>query len=179
MPAYYDLWAQATGDPFWNRAAEAARAYLHKTAYPTTGLMPVRATFAGEMVAGWNAFQPEAYRAQINMALDKIWSEARQQDADDWNGKEADLLLAFFSKAGIDNYGTSYTLDGTLLNPMRENALVAVNGITGLIANGTIERSDYIDRVWGMQIPNGTPRYYQGIMYLTALLILSGQYIIL
>src|SRR5262249_35414051 len=128
MPAHYDLWAQATGDPFWTRAAAAARAYWKKTAYPTTGLMPVRATFDGAMVPGWNAYQPEAYRAQINMALDQIWSQGGLDSPYSWNRDEANLLLTFFTKANINLYGTSYTLDGTPVNPARENALVAVNG---------------------------------------------------
>ena len=37
LPGFYDLWAQATGDPFWNRAATAARAYWARVAYPKTG----------------------------------------------------------------------------------------------------------------------------------------------
>lgn len=175
IPAYYDLWAQATGDPFWTRAAVAARAYLQKTAYPTTGLMPVRATFAGEMVANWNAFQPESYRAQINMALDHIWSNANQKDPNDWNQTEADNLISFFTTQGIDLYGTSYTLDGTSINPAREPALVAVNGVTAGIGT-KIERSMYVEEVWDMPIPTGMARYYSGILYLTALLILGGQY---
>ena len=52
MPGYYDLWAQATGDPFWTAAAKAARDYWRRTANPTTGLTPVRATFAGVPVTG-------------------------------------------------------------------------------------------------------------------------------
>ena len=76
MPAYYDLWAQATGDPFWTGAATAARAYWQRSANPSTGLTPVRATFAGVPVAGSDNFQPEAYRAALNMTLDRIWSGA-------------------------------------------------------------------------------------------------------
>src|SRR5204863_3422773 len=97
MPAYYDLWWQATGDPFWTRAAAAARAYLKATAYPSTGLVPVRATFAGGTVTDWNSYQPESYRAQINMALDHGWSESNQQNTEDWNVKEANNVLKFFS----------------------------------------------------------------------------------
>ena len=37
MPGYYDLWAQATGDPFWTMAARAARDYWRRTANPTHG----------------------------------------------------------------------------------------------------------------------------------------------
>jgi oligosaccharide reducing-end xylanase len=178
MPAYYDLWAQATGDAFWTRAAAAARAYWQKTAYPTTGLMPVRATFAGEMVQDWNTFQPESYRAQINMALDQIWSQGGLDTPYTWNRKEANLLLAFFSKVGINMYGTSYTLDGTLINPARENALVAVNGVSAMLAT-SIDRAMYVNQVWNLPIPTLVPRYYQGILYLTSLLILSGQYQVL
>ncbi|HEY7376715.1 MAG TPA: glycosyl hydrolase family 8 [Polyangia bacterium] len=173
MPGHYDLWQQATGDAFWTRAAVASRDYWTKTAYPTTGLMPVRATFDGEMVPNWNAYQPEAYRAQINMALDQIWSKGGLGPG--WNRTEANLLLSFFTKAGINAYGTSYTLDGTPVNPARENALVAVNGVTAMLAD-TLDRSDYVDQVWALPIPTLVPRYYQGILYLTSLLILSGQY---
>ena len=173
MPGHYDLWAQATGDAFWTRAAVAAREYWTKTAYATTGLMPVRATFDGEMVPNWNAFQPEAYRAQINMALDQIWSKGMLGDG--WNRTEANSLLTFFTSKGIDSYGTSYTLDGTSVNPARENALVAVNGVTAMLGTN-IDRSDYVNQVWSLPIPTLVPRYYQGVLYLTSLLILSGQY---
>jgi oligosaccharide reducing-end xylanase len=179
MPAYYDLWAQATGDHFWTRAAAAARDYWKKTAYPTTGLMPVRATFAGDMVSNWNTYQPESYRAQINMALDQIWSQTGQTDGAQykWNLGEANLLLKFFTSLGT-MYGTSYTLDGTAINSAPEPALVATNGVTALIAD-QLNRSDYVDRVWNMPIPTGNARYYSGILYMTSLLILSGQYKVL
>ncbi|HMF40070.1 MAG TPA: glycosyl hydrolase family 8 [Polyangia bacterium] len=177
MPAYYDLWAQATGDSFWKRAAAAGRDYWKKTAYPTTGLMPVRATFDGGMVTDWNTFAPESYRAQVNMALDEVWSGANPQNAD-WNVQEAIKLLKFFTSQNIALYGTSYTLDGTPINSMRENALVAANGISAMIATN-IDRADYVEAVYDMAIPTGVPRYYAGILYLTALLILSGQYQVL
>ena len=95
----------------------------------------VRATFAGDMVSNWNTFQPESYRAQINMALDQIWSQTGQTDGAQyrWNLGEANLLLKFFTSAGIATYGTSYTLDGTVINPARELALVATNGVSGSI----------------------------------------------
>ncbi len=34
MPAYYDLWAQATGDPFWTQAAAAAPQLLEEVGAP-------------------------------------------------------------------------------------------------------------------------------------------------
>jgi oligosaccharide reducing-end xylanase len=170
MPAYYDLWEQATGDSFWTRAAAAARAYWRKTAYPNTGLMPVRATFSGGVVTNWNTFQPESYRAQFNIALDQIWSKGSQ-----WNVDEANSLLKFFTTQGINTYGESYTLDGTPIDMTRENGLVAANGVTAMIATN-IDRADYVNALWNLPTPNLVPRYYAGILDLTALLILGGQY---
>jgi len=170
MPAYYDLWEQATGDPFWSRAAASARDYWQKSAHPMTGLTPVRATFDGRALPGSDAFLPESYRAQVSMTLDQIW-----RGGNDWTVQEANRLLAFFSMQGIDAYGTSYTLPGMAINLLRDNALVAVNGVTAAIAT-TPNRTMYMDEAWNVQIPMGVARYYDGILDLTALLILSGQY---
>jgi oligosaccharide reducing-end xylanase len=175
MPAFYDLWAQATGDAFWTRAAAAARDYWMRTANPTTGLTPVRATFAGEPVHPWDNFLAEAYRAQVNMTLDHIWTTA---GANEWEVTEANLLLGFFSGQGIDDYNATFTLDGVPLDLMRDNALVACNGVTAMIATKPLDRADYVAAVWALPPPVGMSRYYSGIMGLTAVLMLSGQYII-
>jgi oligosaccharide reducing-end xylanase len=172
MPAYYDLWREATDDPFWTRAAVAARGYWKRTAHPVTGLTPVRATFAGAPVAYWDNFDSESYRVQLNMGLDWAWTKGAK---DAWEGGEADLLLKFFSEKGINVYGAAYTLAGDPIDPMRDFALVAVNGITGMVSSN-IDRGSYVTAVWDMPIPTGPARYYSGILYLTALLILSGQY---
>jgi oligosaccharide reducing-end xylanase len=176
MPAYYDLWAQATGDPFWTRAAVAARAYLQRSADPNTGLIPVKWTFAGESVDYWDKYLAESYRAQINMALDQIWTTG---EPDEWEVDEANLLLAFFSHNNMQaTYGATFTLDGTALDPMRDNALIAVNGVTAMIATKPLDRATYVNDAWNLQTLTGTARYYAGIMGLTSVLILSGQYIV-
>jgi len=173
MPAYYDLWAQATGDPFWTRAAAAARSYWKKSAHPMTGLMPVRATFDGEPDAYWDMFDSEAYRAHVNMALDWAWAKGEK---DDWEVEEAKNLLAFFTSKGRETYGSAYSLDGTeVIDSLRDLALIAVNGTTAMVAGGA--GSDfYLNAVWDMSTQTGLARYYSGILHLTALLILSGQY---
>ncbi len=170
MPGYYTLWAQATGDPFWTAAAEAARGYWRRTAdpNPTTGLMPVRATFAGVPVAGSDVFQSEAFRAQIGMALDRIWV-----GDDGWSPGESDRLLGFFASQG-PGYGMSFTLDGTtVLNPTHDPALVAANGISAAIA--TTAHTSFVDEVWSMPVPDSANRYFAGLLYLVALLVLGGQ----
>ncbi|WP_437730788.1 glycosyl hydrolase family 8 [Sorangium sp. So ce1335] len=172
MPAYYELWAQATGDPFWSEAAASARAYWKLVAHPRTGLMPVRADFDGKPLPGSDDFGAEAYRTPLNMALDHVWF-----GVDPWQVEEADRLLAFFSEQGIDTYGGAYTLDGEASSePMtREAALIVMNGVTGLVAQNE-ERAEFIEAAWSMPPSVGMPRYYSGLLQLLSLLTLSGQF---
>jgi oligosaccharide reducing-end xylanase len=171
MPAYYDLWAYAVDDPFWTRAARAAREYWKASAHPMTGLMPVRADFDGTPDPNWSNFDSESYRAHFNMALDQIWGEG-----DPWEVAEAEKLLSFFAgQGGSNNFGTAYKLDGTLVDPLPDVALVAANGVIALIAGG-LGNDPFIEEVWGLSTPVGQGRYYSGILGLTAVLILSGQY---
>jgi oligosaccharide reducing-end xylanase len=172
MPAYYDLWAQATGDPFWTAAATAGRTYWQRTSHPVTGLIPMRAAFTGAPIAGADTFQAEAYRGQINMVLDQIWSRA---GGDPWIVDESDRLLRFFVAQGIDTYGASYTIDGTtVLSPSHDASLVISNGVSGLTATAPA-RVAFIQAVWDLDIPSGFSRYYPGILDLVGLLALGGQ----
>ncbi|HEY3594467.1 MAG TPA: glycosyl hydrolase family 8 [Polyangiaceae bacterium] len=171
MPAYYELWAQATGDAFWKDAAAAGRAYWQKTANATTGFMPTRATFDGTPVAGYDVFEPEGYRTQLNMVLDRIFG-----GSDTWAIDESNRLLTFFATQGIDQYGNVYSLDGlTEIGILHDDSLVAVNGATALVATADT-RFDFIDAAWNVSVPTMAPRYYSGLLDLLMLLILSGQY---
>jgi oligosaccharide reducing-end xylanase len=111
------------------------------------------------------------------MALDEDWSMSGPLSVERWNVQEANRILTFFTSLG-PNYGTSYTLDGTPVKPAPETALVAVNGVSAMIAT-KIDRSNYVNQVWGMITATGLPRYYEGILQLTALLILGGRYQVL
>ena len=168
MPGYYDLWAQATGDSFWTRAAAAARAYWQRSAHPTTGLTPLRAKLAdGSPEVYFERFGPESYRTQINMTIDRIWS-----GGNDWEVAEANNLLQFFFAHGI---GTSYMIDGSAPMGPKDPALVVVTGVNAMIGTDS-SRIGFMNGVWDLVLPTGMPRYYSGIMDMTALLIMSGQY---
>jgi oligosaccharide reducing-end xylanase len=171
MPAYYALWAQATGDGFWSQAASAARAHWKKVAHPATGLFPLRATFDGTPVDGFDYFGPEVYRVQINMTLDRIWG-----GSDTWPVDESNRLLQFFASKGLQTYGKSFSLDGTTtLEQAHEPSLVVTNGASAAIATVPQARA-FINDVWTLQTPTGNGRYYTGILELLSLLILGGQF---
>ena len=170
MPAYYDLWAVATTDQFWKRAASAGRDYWKRSADVTTGLMPVRAYFDGKPASYWETFDAESYRAHISMALDQIWGTG-----DPWEIDEATLLLEFFKDQAISAPPAAYKLDGTVVDDQPDLGLVAANGVTALIADH-LRQAEFVEAVWDLPTPTGPARYYAGILDLTALLILSGQY---
>jgi oligosaccharide reducing-end xylanase len=173
IPAYYELWAQATGDAFWSQAADAGRAYLRLVPNATTALTPVRAYLSTGLPvtgAGWDAFRPEAYRTHVNLALDGIWFRG-----DPWVVETSDRLLGFFWEQGIATYGTSYTLDGMVLDPAHEIALVAANGAAATVATRS-ERTGFIQAAWDLETPVGPARYYPGLLDLVALLLLSGRF---
>jgi oligosaccharide reducing-end xylanase len=172
IPAYYALWAQATGDAFWSQAADAAREYTKRVSHPTTGLVPVRAYLDGSPVtgSGWDTFRHEAYRSEINLALDGIWFAG-----DPWVVETSNRVVGFFSGQGIDTYGKAYSLDGTVLERERETALVAANGaLAGIATRG--ERVGFIQAVWDMPTPSGGARYYAGMLHLLSLLVLGGRF---
>ena len=176
MPAYYDLWAQATDDPFWTRAAAAARNYWQQSAHPTTGLMPVRATLSdGKPDASLGIFDSEAYRAHVNMALDSAWARGAKDAWEVARGESpADVLHQ--QRNGDLRRGV---LDRRheVIDSSRDFALIAANGIIAMVADRP-GKDAYMNAVWEMSTPTGPARYYSGILYLTALLILSGQYIV-
>jgi hypothetical protein len=78
---------------------------------------------------------------------------------------------------GIDDTCGTFSLDGSsCIDPDRAvQALIVVNGLTALVATVAVREAS-IQAVWDMEIPTGSDRYYAGILYLTGLLVLGGQY---
>lgn len=173
MPAFYELWYQATGNAFFDSAATAARSFFLNVADQTTGLMPLRAYFDATPVPGSDTFSTEAYRAFPNLVLDEIWRGTTQ-----WT-VNFNRVLAFFLSQGFDKYGSAYELDGTVVSTDHEIALVLVNGITASKATSSgvsdSDRRRFVQAVWNQDTPTGEYRYYQGIMQLFALCVLSGK----
>jgi oligosaccharide reducing-end xylanase len=172
MPAYYELWAQATGDDFFRQAAQAGREYWKVAVHTSNGLIPMRSHFDGSPIMGSNYFGPEAYRTQLNMTLDQIWF-----GSEPWEVEEADRLLTFFVGEGINSYGQIYGIEsGSCMNNCaREQGLVSMNGVSALIATHA-QRTAFIQMVWDQAPLSGAPRYYSGLLHLLALITLSGQY---
>lgn len=174
MPAAYWYWGKATGMPFWSSVENASRELLWNSAHPMTGLWPMRSYFDGATVDGSSGFTQQAYRTQLNLALDALWGTATQKQTE-----LAAHLARFFGLPITEGktYGGTFETDGTVVDSSPAQALVSVNGTLALSAQTApmTYRTALAQAVWDQPIPTGDNRYYEGLMYLTSLLLLSGQ----
>jgi oligosaccharide reducing-end xylanase len=177
LPHFYELWSRWAdkNNRFWQQAAVASRKFLKKAVHPVTGLAPDYARFDGQPIAPpWGGahddFRFDAWRVAMNIAIDYLWF-AR----DNWAVRQSNRLLEFFHSQGIDSYGNQYTLDGKKSGDDHSPGLVAMNAVAALAATHE-KRQEFVAALWNTPIPSGTYRYYDGMLYLLALLQVSGNF---
>ncbi|ALS99884.1 glycosyl hydrolase family 8 [Lacimicrobium alkaliphilum] len=178
LPAFYEVWARVgpkADRAFWKRAAHASRDYFSLAAHPKTGLTPDYGNFDGSpWAAPWRPeskdFRFDAWRTAMNWSFD--WSWWRQ---DPRARQLSDRLQAFFASEGLDNYVSQYSLDGKKLDNAQTTGLVAMNAVASLAATRPVAE-DFVHALWQQSIPAGRHRYYDGMLYMMALLHVSGQY---
>ncbi len=170
VPAFFQVWADATGEPFWAEAAERGRDFLQQTAHEETGLAPARADFDGVPLEEHLVFNESSYPIGLAIALDHLWYgvEAGQVEL-------ADRLITFFATYPRKPYPSIFATDGTALNEIPSGALVALNGATCAIA--TVPACEQMIRtIWETPMPQGLYRFFDGINHMQALLILGGYF---
>jgi oligosaccharide reducing-end xylanase len=172
MPAFSDVWAcfDAKNTGFWQAVSATSRAFFPKATDPTTGLAPERAAFDGtaSTTDQKGDFEFDAWRVAMNVMADyRFWA------ADPWQKTYAARLGAFFASQG--NYGDEYTLSGSELDTSHSAGLVAINGLLGA-ALPAASGKPYVQALWDLGIPTGQFRYYNGMLYMLALLHASGQF---
>ncbi len=176
-PHFYELWALWADkeNVFWNEAASASRAYLRNAVHPQTGLAPDYSRFDGTPVdALWGGghadFRFDAWRVAMNVAVDHAWF-----GKDMWAVLQSNRLLDFFAAEGIDRYVNQYTLDGRPLGTDHSTGLVAMNAVAAL-ASTNENRKAFVQALWDLPVPVGVYRYYDGLLYMLALLQVSGNF---
>ena len=178
LPAFYELWAR-WGPPedsnFWMEAAAASRDYFQRVTDPVTGLAPNYSNFDGSPVTNrWSRtaanFGFDAFRVAGNWSVDWVWwgKDARERQL-------SERLQAFFASKGMTNYGCRFTLDGKQLDDRHAQGLVAVNAEASLAATNP-RAIDFVEALWNLPVPDGIERYYEGLLYMMALLHCSGEF---
>ncbi|MGD0831312.1 MAG: glycosyl hydrolase family 8 [Terracidiphilus sp.] len=185
LPAFYELWARwgpAEDRAFWARAAGASRAFFVKAADARTGLTPAYANFDGTphltRFPQSGDFGYDAWRTASNWSVDWSWwhkAAAEQQ--------LSDSIQRFFDSQGIDGYGPVFTLDGKALSSTpglthedHPAGLAGTNTVAGLAATDRARARRFTEALWATEIPRGTNRYYDGMLYLMSLLHASGSF---
>jgi oligosaccharide reducing-end xylanase len=176
LPHYYELWARWADkdNEFWDEAAATSREFFKKAAYTETGLMPDYAEFDGSPTDPWggghDAFRFDAWRNGMNVAVDYAWFATAE-----WEIEQSDRLLNFFYNQGIGSYANQFTLDGEPLSSDHSLGLVAMNAVAGLAAT-TDKTPEFVKELWDASPPIGRWRYYDGMLYMLALLHVSGNF---
>ncbi len=177
LPHFYELWARWADkdNQFWCDAAATSRQFLKRAAHPKTGLIPDYAHFNGSpMDPPWGGrhydFRYDAWRVAMNIAVDYTWFAK-----DKWAITQCNRLLNFFHTKGIGKYGDLYTLDGKMLSDNHSIGLVAMNAVACL-ASTNDTRKDFLEELWNTPIPSGAGRYYDGLLYMLAMLQISGNF---
>ena len=178
LPAFYELWARwgpAADSNFWMEAASASRDFFPRAANPITGLTPDDANFDGTVVSNrWTRgavnFGFDAFRTAGNWSVDWSWwgKDVREREL-------SDKLQAFFESKGMETYGCRFTLDGRQLDDRHAQGLVAVNADASLAATNPRSKK-FVEALWNTPTPDGLERYYEGLLYMMALLHCSGEF---
>ncbi len=174
LPAYYELWARWAGrdTDFWAAAAQASRAFFKTAANPQTGLMPDYSEFDGtpKSEGDHGDFRFDAFRTIANVAVDYAWF-----DGDPWEVEQSNRVLSFLLSQGGPEMPNQYTVAGKPLAQDRSTGLLAMAAVGGLAADRE-KAEPFVKALWNADIPRGTWRYYDGLLYLMALLHASGNF---
>ena len=176
LPHFYELWGRwaERDNDFWRAAAFAGRRLLRRAADSTTGLSPDYSAYDGTALTrhpgGHGDFRFDAWRVAMNVAVDWLWFAA-----DEWQVTQSNRLLDFFHGEGIARHGNQFTLAGKKLSDSHSTGLVAMNAVAALASTGG-HRKEFLEELWKASVPAGLYRYYDGMLYMMAMLQLSGNF---
>jgi oligosaccharide reducing-end xylanase len=85
-------------------------------------------------------------------------------------------LQAFFESKGMTNYGCVFTLDGKQLEDRHAEGLVAVNADASLAATDSKRAAKFVEALWNTPTPDKLERYYEGLLYMMAVLHCGGEF---
>jgi oligosaccharide reducing-end xylanase len=176
LPAFYELWSRwgpSEDREFWTEAAATSREFFVRVTHSVTALNPNYANFDASFVTTFGRstnFSYDAFRTAGNWSVDWSWwgKDAREREL-------SDKLQAFFESQGT-NYGCQFTLDGKQLEARHAEGLVAVNAAASLATTDSARGKAFVEALWNTPTPDGIERYYEGLLYMMALLHCSGEF---
>jgi len=179
LPAFYELWSRwgpAEDREFWAIAADASRHYFVAATNPITGLSSDYAAFDGKpQPTKFNDmssnFSYDSWRTAANWSVDESWWH-KNPDA----RPLSDRIQAFLLAQGIHTFSDRYTLNGKPLSARHSPGMVATTAVASLAATDGPTAGAFVKELWDTPIPSGEQRYYDGLLYMMALLHTSGEF---
>ncbi|HVV53111.1 MAG TPA: glycosyl hydrolase family 8, partial [Polyangia bacterium] len=151
LPAFYQTWAcfDTANAAFWNQVLTTTRAWL-QTAAGSTGNIGDQSSFAGQTT---NSSGDDKLRIVANFMADYNFFDA--------DAFEATYASEYATWVSSNNNGST--------------AMLACNGLLGFGLPASSGKA-WVQKLWNVAIPTGTYRYYDGALYMNALLYVSGTF---
>jgi len=181
--AFYRMYKEATQDEMWDKVLANSLAYLKKAVHPETGLAAEYSEFDGTpRSTPWykesDCFCGDAWRVVWNLGLDAMTYGDQDPQARDWEIATIRKALGYLNARRP--YLADMRVDGS---PFPREARPATGGLIAMNAAATIALPDrdplikpFADDLWNMEIPTGTWRYYDGLLYMIGLLACAGKF---
>ncbi len=168
-PSYYRAFAQISGDSQWNSIANATSSWLNQAANSSTGLLPdwLNSNFSNANISFdqyTNDFYYDAVRTPIRLLLD--YKSNGDPNAENVLQKQAN----FFSKVGMSNLKSGYTLSGQPLTSYLDTTFIAAYAAAGQVNPS----STYAQQSLTNLINNSPTGYYGTSLRAITLYIISG-----
>jgi endo-1,4-beta-D-glucanase Y len=176
LPAFYEVWAKvdAGNSSFWKSAASTGRNFFHSTCNSTTMLAPAMANFNGSPNSSEGYFESDAWRVVANIMMDWHFFHV-----DAWQQSTfAPKFAAFWrTQQTKDPMPDELDLNGSVRTSHSPPAkgLIAYNALLGY-ALPAADAEFFVKALWDLPIPTGNYRYYDGCIYMMALLHASGRF---
>lgn len=183
--AFYRMYGEACGDGIWNKIADNSVAYLKKACHPITGLAADYSEFDGAPKSTpWNpesdCFSGDAWRVVWNIGLDAatLQDKGARADVSEWEISAVRKILGYLHSRRP--YLADMRVDGSAFP---REARLATGGLIAMNAAATIALpagdpliKPFAEDLWNMEVPTGTWRYYDGLLYMLGFLACSGKF---
>jgi oligosaccharide reducing-end xylanase len=176
LPAFYELWARWADSPddraFLRLVAAKSRKLFQSAANPVTGLMPDYCEFDGTPHArrGHEDFRFDAWRTLSNPAVDYAWNAIDASEAE-----QSNRVLRFLASPAAQGHDR-FKLEGTPVgDDPHSPGLLAMAATAGQAADPKWAKP-FVQALWDMGVPSGRYRYYNGLLYMIALLEDGGRF---
>ena len=191
LPAFFEVWAMYGHDGherFYRECADSSRAFLHRACDPTTGLNTDYTEFSGAPHATrWMppAFRYDSWRVPMNIAMDYNWFGKDTA----WQRAYARRLQDFLLSKGIDSFPDQFNTDGSTpdfilpaggFRKLRHSLGLVASAATTTFMYNRNNNFEFLRALWNAKLgpyPDGYfDPYYDGLLYMFALLHVSGKY---